>query len=96
MSLPEQSKPKDHEPVLYENWRGKVYLIDKNFIEEMAQSAEEEGEDASDIRAMNPGEMARWFAVIESVERHWQLEAMFAGPGSEAEHMYKLVKGDAV
>jgi hypothetical protein len=66
---------------LYENWRGKLFLIDERFAEEFKKSLSEDPEvDQSFIDAITPKRLMRDLPMYEEEERMRQLEEMWEQP----------------
>ena len=66
---------------LYENWRGKVFLIDERFAEEFKKSLREDPEvDQSSIDAITPERLMMDLPMYEEEERMRQLEEMWEQP----------------
>lgn len=65
---------------LYENWRGKVFLIDACFAENFRKFLREDPEiDEAIIEAMTPERILQDLPMYEEEERIRQLEEMWEG-----------------
>lgn len=69
---------------LYENWRGKVFLIDERFAEELRKSLRQDPEtDQSIIDAMTPERIFTDLPMYEEERRYEQLEEMWEQPPAD-------------
>ena len=67
-----------HRSYLYTNWRGKTFIIDDKFVDEMKKALTEDGElNSEDVDGMTPESMMRDLPFYEEIERLAQLEQMW-------------------
>ena len=62
---------------LYINWRGKTFIIDEHFVEELKKSLIEDGMSAEDVQEMTPEAVMKNLPMYEEIERLRQLEEMW-------------------
>lgn len=63
---------------LYTNWRGKTFIIDDKFADEMKKYLIEDGElNLEDVDWMTPESIMRDLPIYEEIERMTQLEQMW-------------------
>ena len=76
---------------LYENWRGKVFVIDDRFAEEFKKALREDPEaDESVIDAITPERLVNDLPMYEELERIEQLEEMWEQPCAPAKRKDRL------
>jgi hypothetical protein len=63
----------------YTNWRGKKFVIDEGFVNEMIQSWIGDGSDPEDFAYLTPEIIMRDLPVHEEMARLQQLEQMWEG-----------------
>ena len=73
-----QEPNKLHRIYLYTNWRGKTFVFDDKFVDEMKKTLTEDGElNSEDVDWMTPESMMRDIPIYEEIERLAQLEQMW-------------------
>ncbi len=61
-------------PLIYTNWRGKSFVIDEAFVEDMKLRVIAEGEDPSEWEYLTPELVFKSLPTMEAIERYTQLE----------------------
>ncbi|CAE6753283.1 hypothetical protein [Nitrospira defluvii] len=61
-------------PLIYRNWRGKSFVIDDTFVEDIKARLIAEGEDPSDWDYFTPEYLMKVLPTMEAHERCIQLE----------------------
>jgi hypothetical protein len=64
-------------PLIYTNWRGKAFVIDEPFVEDIKRLSLDEGDDPSELDFLTPELVLKMLPTMESMERHQQLEEMW-------------------
>jgi hypothetical protein len=76
---------------LYENWRGKVFVINDRFAEEFKKWLSEDPEvDGSFIDAITPERLINDLPMYEELARIDQLEGMWGQPGTADDRKDRL------
>lgn len=67
---------------IYTNWRGKQFVIDESFIEDLRkQISMVDGSDPNELAYLTPEKLMEMIPTMERFERCRQLEEMWDGPG---------------
>ncbi len=61
-------------PLIYTNWRGKSFVIDEAFVDDIKAGLIAEGEDPSDWDYFTPEYVMKVLPTMEAHERYIQLE----------------------
>lgn len=64
-------------PLIYTNWRGKAFVIDESFVEDIKRLGLAEGDDPSELDFLTPELLVESLPTMESLERRNQLEEMW-------------------
>lgn len=64
---------------IYTNWRGKQFVIDEVFADEMKQSLLADGCDAEFVATVTPESIMKDLPLHEKIERLQQLKHMWEG-----------------
>jgi hypothetical protein len=70
---------------IYENWRGKCFLIDEKFAKAFREALVEEGEKLEDVAHLTPKHIFDAYDCMEPWERHFQLEEMWEMPEAKTD-----------
>ncbi len=65
-------------PLIYTNWRGKSFVIDEAFVEDMKRTVIAEGEDPSEWDYLTPELVFKSLPTMEALERYAQLEEAYS------------------
>ena len=68
---------------IYTNWRGKEFVIDEHFVDDMKKRMSE-GSDPDELADLTPESVMEMLPTMESIERYRQLEELWDGPVSQA------------
>ena len=63
--------------MIYTNWRGKQFIIDQKFVDELKEFVLEEGENPKELDWLTPEKVFDLLPDMERWERHFQLEEMW-------------------
>lgn len=70
---------------IYTNWRGKQFVIDESFIDDMKKRISmDDGSDPNDLAYLTPETLMEMIPTMEHIERCRQLEELWDGPVSQA------------
>ncbi|MBX3350712.1 MAG: hypothetical protein KF747_18485 [Nitrospira sp.] len=70
---------------IYTNWRGKEFVIDEHFVDDMKKRMSmDEGSDPDELADLTPESVMEMLPTMESIERYRQLEELWDGPVSQA------------
>jgi len=70
---------------IYTNWRGKQFVIDECFVDEMKkQISMDDGSDPDELADLTPELLVEMLPTMEGIERSRQLEELWDGPVSQA------------
>ena len=70
---------------MYTNWRGKQFVIDESFIDDMKKRISmDDGSDPNEFVDLTPEELMEMIQAMERFERCRQLEELWDGPVSKA------------
>ncbi len=61
----------------YTNWRGKTFVIDESFVEDIKRHCGAAGGDPKELDFLTPELLLEWLPTMESLERRNQLEEMW-------------------
>ena len=64
-------------PLIYTNWRGKAFVIDESFVEDIKRQCVADGDDPNELDFLTPELLLEWLPTMESLERRNQLEEMW-------------------
>ncbi len=64
-------------PLIYTNWRGKTFVIDESFVEDIKRLGLANGDNISELDFLTPELLLEWLPTMESLERRNQLEEMW-------------------
>ncbi|MGD9725034.1 MAG: hypothetical protein AB7G68_01635 [Nitrospiraceae bacterium] len=64
-------------PLIYTNWRGKTFVIDQLFVDDIKRWCEANGLEAGELDYLTPEMLMEWLPTMESLERRNQLEEMW-------------------
>lgn len=64
-------------PLIYTNWRGKTFVIDQDFVEDLKRRCEADGLAPGEMDYLTPEMLMKWLPTMESLERQNQLEEMW-------------------
>ena len=62
---------------IYTNWRGKSFIIDERFAEDLRNSLIEDELSPQDVASVTPESLMEELPDMERWERHFQLEEMW-------------------
>ena len=65
------------EPLIYTNWRGKTFVIDQAFVEDLKQWCEADGLEPGELDYLTTEMLMKELPTMESLERRNQLEEMW-------------------
>jgi hypothetical protein len=57
------------EPLIYTNWRGKTFVIDQAFVEDLKRLCEADGLEPGELDYLTPEILMRDLPIMESLER---------------------------
>ena len=70
---------------IYTNWRGKQFVIDERFIDDMRkQLSVDDGSDPDELTDLTPELLMEMIPTMECIERCQQLEELWDGLVSQA------------
>ena len=70
---------------MYTNWRGKQFVIDESFIDDMKKRISmDDGSDPNDLAYLTPETLMEMIPTMEHIEICRQLEELWDGPVSQA------------
>lgn len=70
---------------IYTNWRGKQFVIDECFVDEMKkQISLDDGSDPDELADLTPELLVEMLPTMEGIERSRQLEELWDGPVRQA------------
>ncbi len=61
-------------PLIYTNWRGKSFVIDEAFVEDMKRRVLDNSDDPSEWDYLTSEKLFEVLPVMEAIERYAQLE----------------------
>ena len=65
---------------IYTNWRGKQFVIDESFIDDMKKRISmDDGSDPNELAYLTPEILMEMIPTMEPIERYRQLEEMWDG-----------------
>jgi hypothetical protein len=64
-------------PLIYTNWRGKTFVIDETFVEDIKRLSLADGDDPKELDFLTPELLLEWLPTMERIRRHEQLEEMW-------------------
>lgn len=64
-------------PLIYTNWRGKTFVIDQAFVDDLKRCCEADDLEAGEMDYLTPEMLMKWLPTMESLERRNQLEEMW-------------------
>ena len=64
-------------PLIYTNWRGKSFVIDQAFVDDLKRLCEADGLEPGELDYLTPEMLMKWLPTMESLERRDQLEEMW-------------------
>jgi len=62
---------------IYTNWRGKSFIIDERFAEDLRNSLIEDGSSPEDVASITPERLMEELPTMERWDRYFQLEEMW-------------------
>ena len=62
---------------IYTNWRGKSFIIDERFAEDLRNSLIEDGSSPEDVASITPESLMEELPDMERWDRYFQLEEMW-------------------
>ena len=70
---------------IYTNWRGKQFVIDECFVDDMRKRISMgDGSDPNELADLTPELLMEMIPTMECIERSRQLEELWDGPVSQA------------
>ena len=64
-------------PLIYTNWRGKSFVIDQAFVEDLKRLCEADGLEPGELDYLTPEMLMKWLPTMEHIRRCGQLEEMW-------------------
>jgi len=64
-------------PLIYTNWRGKTFVIDKAFVENLKRWCEADGLEPGELDYLTPEKLLEMLPTMEAIRRYEQLEEMW-------------------
>ena len=65
------------QPLIYTNWRGKTFVIDQAFVDDLKRLCEADGLEPGELDYLTPEMLMESLPMMESLERRNQLEEMW-------------------
>jgi hypothetical protein len=75
---PDEPQTFQTNPSTYTNWRGKTFVIDQAFVEDLKRWCEADGLEPGELDYLTPEILIKALPIMESFERRNQLEEMWA------------------
>ena len=70
---------------IYENWRGKSFIINERFAKEFRDALIEDGLTPEEVEFLTPEKIMEYLPTMEKWDRHFQLEEMWEMPEAKAD-----------